>query len=97
MAQTKIKDENTLVRAVKKAHQQIQATSKKLKTAKQEFAALRKEFDEKPPQNIGAEEQKAYEMIAKIARAAIDKEGKLAFKDAERLLVDAHRTLNNLI
>lgn len=97
MAPTKIKDENTLVRAVKKAHQQMQTTSKKLKTAKQEIGALRKELDEKPPADISAEDRKAYESIVKNARAVIDQNGKPAFKEAERLLVDTHKSLNYLI
>jgi predicted neutral ceramidase superfamily lipid hydrolase len=96
MAQTKIKDEDTLVRAVKKAHQQVQNTSKKLKAVKQEIAALRKEFDEKPPSDISEKERKAYESIAKEARSVIDKIGKTYLKDAERLLVESHNTLNGL-
>jgi hypothetical protein len=97
MVQTKITDENTLVKAGKKAHRQIQAVSQKIKLAKKEIAALRAEFDEKPPSNISAEDRKAYESIVKSARTFIDSDCKTAIKDAERLIVDTHATLNRLI
>lgn len=97
MVQTKITDENTLVKAAKKAHRQMQAVSQKIKLAKKELASLRAEFDEKPPANISAEDKKAYESIVKSVRTVIDSDCKTAIKDAERLIVDTHSTLNRLI
>lgn len=95
MVQKKITDEDSYIKAAKKAHQQMQAVSKKIKTAKREVALLRKELDEKPPADLSADDKAKYESHAKYFRSFIDADGKRAFKDVERMMVDFHRDLRS--